>query len=103
IPFYFYGAFMLAKASGAHISLRSYSSKIYTFIIPVILLSFSYYTFLKGYEVDPTQPLKTFLDFGYPIGQAIYVSMALIAYILARKVLGGIMRLPVLFFIIALI
>jgi hypothetical protein len=103
IPCYVYGAFMLAKASGAKISIRTYASKIYAFIIPALLLGFSYYMFLMGYEADPTQPLKTFLDFGYPLGQAVYVSMAVLAYLLSRKFLGGIMRLPVLFFIIALI
>ncbi len=103
IPCYFYGAFMLSKASGAKISIRSYGSKIQAFLIPLALLVFSYYMFLGGYEFDLTQPLKIFLDFGYPLGQAIYVSTAIVAFLLSRKLLGGIMRLPVLFFIVALI
>lgn len=103
IPFYFYGAFMLAKASGSKVSFRSWGNKIQVVLIPLILLGFSYFMFLQNYEADLTQPLKTFLDFGYPIGQAIYVSMAIIAYVLSRKLLGGMMRWPVLFFIIALI
>lgn len=103
IPFYFYGAFMLAKTSGAKISIRSYGNKILTFLIPIILLAFSYYMFLAGYVFDWSQPVKVLLDFGYPIGQAFYVSMAILAFVLSRKVLGGIMRLPVLFFIIALV
>lgn len=103
IPFYFYGAFMLARASGAKVSIQSYSNKIQTFIIPVALLAFSYYMFLRDYQLDAAQPLKTFLDFGYPLGQAIYVSMAILAFVLSRKLLGGIMRLPVLLFIVALI
>lgn len=103
IPCYFYGALMLARASGAKISIRSYSNKIQTFLIPIALLGFSYYTFLKDYQFDATQSLKTFLDFGYPLGQAMYVSMAILAFVLSRKLLGGIMRLPVLLFIVALI
>jgi hypothetical protein len=103
IPFYFYGAYMLAKASGAKVSIRSWGSKISVFLIPIALLAFSYYIFLQGYEVDPTQPLKTVLDFGYPLGQALYVSMAIIAFVLSRNLLGGMMRWPVLLFIIALV
>lgn len=103
IPCYFYGALMLARASGAKISIRSYSNKIQTFLIPIALLGFSYYAFLKDYQFDATQSLKTFLDFGYPLGQAVYVSMAILAFVLSRKLLGGIMRLPVLLFIVALI
>ena len=59
--------------------------------------------FLRGYEFDGTQPLKTFLDFGYPFGQALYVSVALLAYLLSRNVLGGMMRMPILVFIGALV
>jgi len=103
IPCYFYGALMLARASGAKISIQSFGNKLQTFLIPVALLGFSYYMFLKDYQFDATQPLKTFLDFGYPLGQAVYVSMAILAFVLSRKLLGGIMRLPVLLFIVALI
>lgn len=103
IPCYFYGALMLARASGAKISIQSFGNKLQAFLIPIALLGFSYYMFLKDYQFDATQPLKTFLDFGYPLGQAVYVSMAILAFVLSRKLLGGIMRLPVLFFIVALI
>ena len=103
IPFYMYGAYMLSKISGVKISLKLYGSKIQAIIVPAVLLGLSYFLFLKDYVFDWTQPVKTLLDFGYPLGQAVYVSIAILAFILSRKILGGIMRLPMLFFIAALI
>jgi hypothetical protein len=43
-----------------------------------------------------------FLDFGYPLGQAIYVSLALLTYLLSTKTLGGIMKNKVLLILFAL-
>ena len=103
IPFYIYGAFLLSKVSGAKISLRSYGHKIQALIIPTIMLLVSYFLFLQDYTFDFSAPLKTFLDFGYPLGQAIYVSLAILAFTLSRKFLGGIMRKPILFLIAALV
>lgn len=103
IPFYIYGILLLAKASGVNISLQSYGKKIQAIIIPLIMLALSYYFFLRDYEYDGNGPLKAFLDFGYPLGQAIYVSIAILTYILSKKVLGGTMRGRVLFVLLALV
>lgn len=103
IPLYIIGIIMLARASGAAVSLRSYMNKLQAIVIPIIMLAFSYYFFLTGYEFDWSAPLVIFLDFGYPLGQAIYVSIAVLTYLLSRNMLGGIMRMPTLFFLAALI
>lgn len=103
IPCYILGTIFLSKVSGAHLSLKSYGNKIQAILIPVLLLIFSYVEFLKQYEFDWTSPLRVLLDFGYPMGQAIYVSLAILAFILSRKTLGGIMRIPVFLILIALI
>ena len=103
IPFYIYGAYLLARISGVHVSLRSYRHQILAVIIPLAMLGFSYAFFLRDYTFDWTQPLKIFLDFGYPLGQATYVSMAILAYLLTRNMLGGLMRGPILMFIAALV
>lgn len=103
IPFYMYGAYLLARISGVHISLRSYRQQILAFLIPVVMLGFSYAFFLRDYTFDWSQPLKVFLDFGYPLGQAGYVSVAILAYLLTRNILGGLMRGPILMFIAALV
>jgi len=102
IPLYAYGILMLAKASGIKLSIKSFVSQIQYTIIPAVVLGLSYYNFLLGYEFDWSAPLKTFLDFGYPLGQAFYVSVALLTYLLSRKTLGGVMKTKVLFILVAL-
>lgn len=103
IPFYIYGAVLLTKISGVQLSLNSYKQKIQAFIIPVIMLLLGYFLFLQHYVFDFSAPVKTLLDFGYPLGQAIYVSLAILALTFSRKILGGVMRKPISFLLIALI
>jgi hypothetical protein len=94
---------MLARVSGVKISLRAFRNQIQAVVIPLAMLALSYHFFLQRYVFDWSQPLKIFLDFGYPLGQALYVSIAILAFLLSRKVLGGMMRFPILAFIFALI
>ncbi len=89
IPLYVYGTLMLAKASGVTVSLQTFSSKIQAIVIPLALLGLSYSLFLRGYEFDWSSPVRVFLDFGYPLGQAFYVSLALLAYLLTKKTLAA--------------
>ena len=103
IPLYIYGILLLAKLSGVKVSLRSFLNKIQALLIPLAMLTFSYFFFLRGYELDWSDPLKVFLDFGYPLGQAVYVSIAILTYILSKGVLGGIMQPKVLFILLALV
>lgn len=105
--------FFMIKA----LSVRStFSSKRNIFIIvllPALLLIGSYAMFLKGYSacvIDEetmekvcSTPVQTFLDFGYPLGQAFYISLALLAFSLSKKFLGGVMKPVIWFLIIALI
>lgn len=102
IPLYIYGTVLLAKASGVRAVVRAFSGKLQALLIPLIVLAFSSYVFLQGYELDLSNPLRVFLDFGYPIGQAIYLSIALLTYFLSRDSLGGVMRGKILFLLGAL-
>lgn len=102
IPFYIYGIFLLSKLSGAKLSFRSTLSKVVALFIPLFILGDSYYIFLKDYVFDWSQPIVILLDFGYPFGQAIFISLAITAYLLSKNYLGGLMRKPILFFMIAL-
>jgi hypothetical protein len=103
VLFYIYGVMLLAKASGIKIGLKSFENKIQAFLIPLVMLSVGYFLFLQSYEFDWSSSLTVFLDFGYPLGQAIYVSIAILIYLLSRNVLGGIMKSSVLFVLLALI
>lgn len=99
---YIYGVMLLAKTSGIKISLRSYLNKTQAIGIPLILLLVSYIIFLRGYEFDWSSPAKIFIDFGCPLGQAVYVSIAILVLILSRNVLGGLLKRPILLLLLAL-
>jgi len=103
IPFYGYGMYCFAKASGIKFSLKSIGGKISVILIPIIMVAISYFLFLRNLSPDFTDPLKTFLDFGYPGGEAITISIALLTYILSRNILGGKMRSRILYIIFALV
>lgn len=102
IPLYILGVLFIAKASGVKIGVRSFSSKIQAFLIPLVVLAAGYFLFLQGYEFDWSNPIKLFLDFGYPLGQAVYVSFAILTFLLSRGILGGIMKSKILFILFAL-
>jgi hypothetical protein len=103
IPFYGLGIAWIAKVSGVAICLRSLVGKTQAFVVPAVMLILSYAFFLWGYKFDLSQPLKIVLDFGYPLGEAIYVSIAILALLLSRNILGGIMKGPIIFLMMALI
>ena len=102
IPLYAYGILMLGRASGIRLSWKTIASQAQILIIPAAILGFSYFNFLRGYEFDWTDPLRVFLDFGYPLGQAFYVSIALLTYLMSKSTLGGAMKTKVLFILLAL-
>lgn len=103
IPLYILGIIFVSQASGVKIGLKSFANRLQAIIIPLIMLGVGYYLFLQEYTVDWSNPVKIFLDFGYPFGQAIYVSLAILTYLLSRGVLGGIMKSKILFILFALV
>jgi hypothetical protein len=100
--FYAYGAIQLMRASGVQFSFKTYKGRIVAIIIPVIWALSTYFFFLKGYEFDWKQPLVIILDLVSPIIDGVYLSLAILTYLLSRKILGGIMRAPVLFLLLAI-
>lgn len=103
IPLYIIGILFLAEASGAKLKFKSFNHRLQAVIIPLIMLVVGYFLFLQAYEFDWLNPLKIFLDFGYPLGQAIYISLALATFLLARSVLGGVMRNKIFFILLAFV
>jgi len=93
----------MAKAAGVHISLNSLTGKLQAIAIPVGILLFSYFFFLREYVFDFSQPLTIFLDLGVPLGQAIYISLAILTFTLSKGTLGGVMKNKVLFILFALL
>lgn len=103
VIFYIIATFKLAKVSGIQLTFTSIRGKLQAFIIPLAVLILSYVLLLKGYEPDFTNKVILFLDFGFPIGQVIYVSVAVLALLISKEILGGIMRKPIMLLIFALI
>ncbi len=103
IPFYIYGTVLLSKVSGSSASLKIPRYKIIAVLLPLIMLVSSYFFFLQDYQFDWSKPLTIFLDFGYPLGQACYVSFALLTYILSKNFLGGVMKNSILLMLLGLV
>lgn len=102
IPLYGYGAILLVQSSGIKIRAESFRKKMIALIIPIVMLAIGYILFLHNYEFDWNKPIKIFLDFGQPLGNAMVISIALIIFIFSRNILDGIMRSKALLVLIAL-
>lgn len=102
IPLYIYGIYLLAKAAGVKVGLRNFMNQLQALIIPFVMILIAYWLFLRNYEFGDTSWLVVLLDFGYPLGEAIYISIAILAYVLSRNVLGGVMKKRILFILVAL-
>lgn len=103
IPLYIYGAFEMVKFYNTNQSLRSVKNLALAFIIPIVMLLVSFFVFLNGYVVDWSEPVRVMLDFSYPLGQSIYVSLAILAFLLSVSKMGGIMKTPTLLLIFSLV
>lgn len=103
IIWYIFGVYYLGRAAGVKVGLQSWMAKAQAIVLPLSMLFLAYGIFLRGYEFDWTNPIQIFLDFGYPFGQAIYVSLALLVFLVSHNILGGAMRKPTRFILIALV
>ena len=99
---YIAGAFLLLKATGFQVSAKSLRKRMTAIVIPLAVLVTSYLFFLHGYVFDWSNPIKVILDFAYPLGQATYISIVLIAYMTSFNYNLGAMKKPLLFLLIAL-
>ena len=102
IPAYIYGVVLLGSACGVSY-FKSWLHKTLVVLIPVAMVIFSYRFFLEGYVFDWSHSLRIFLDFGYPFGQALYISLAVVVYIFSRRFLGGVLRRSILLILTALV
>ncbi len=100
---YSLGMYHFARAAGSKYFLKKNNARFVAIMIPAIMLSVSYFFFVKDAPHDFSNPVKTFLDYGTPLGLAIPISIAIATYSLSRKMLGGIMRPKILFIVVALV
>jgi len=101
IPLYIYAVIMLAKTLNIKFTKDLFKKNIIALILPVALLWISYQIFLAGYDYSELNWEATLLAIMYPLGQSIYLAIALLIYILAGKALGGKLRSNVLIILAA--
>src|SRR3989344_1131655 len=80
IPLYGWGMIEFARASGVSFTLKTFKGQVQAIAIPFVMVFVSWALFLRGIPLDISDPLKLFLDFGYPGGEAITVSLAILTY-----------------------
>lgn len=100
---YIYGSLLLAKGLGVALTMKQATRKAAILIVPLVLVIGVYTVFLaSGYDFSGASPIRVILDFGYPLGQAIYIAVTLSVYLLSRSSLGGIMRSRIILLLAAL-
>lgn len=104
VPFYIIAAMSLYSVVGLNRKSSNNALKYLAMVIvpPAILFS-SYWIFLREYSTEGLSKLNVFLDFGYPIGQAAYISISLVILVSVTGALGGMMRPRVWMLLLAFI
>lgn len=101
---YILGGFALTKVLGVGLMIKRSPLKVLAGIaLPSLLLIATYILFLKGYDSTGVSKLQLLLDFGYPLGDAVYVSLAGVALLCTARSLGGIMKKPLLILLFAFV
>lgn len=103
MPSYILGVLYIAKAAGSGVKLQHMKNKIFSAVFSMAMVVISYLMFIKGTFVDGQPFLITFLGIAYPVGQATFVSIAIIAYLFSGKLLGGVMKRRVVFILASLV
>jgi len=100
---YITAAIFLAKAAGVKYALKQSRYKAIAVLLPILILSISSAIILHKHQFDTSKPMTVLLDVGYPVGEAIYISIAVLAYMLSRKLIGGVLGRATLFVIAAFV
>jgi hypothetical protein len=100
---YLVGTYQLASVAGIKLTLKTIHGKLLALAVPFLILLLSYFILLQGYEADWSDKVVVFLDFGYPILQAVSTSIALLIVLISKDILGGLMRKPVMLLVLALV
>ncbi len=102
IPAYFFAGFLLTELFGIKSRIEFLGSKILLVLVPYLILAVQYVFILRDYDFDWNNKLKIFLDLGYPMGDALIISIAILAFLLSFNALGGLMKKPIMFLVVAL-
>lgn len=102
IPIYIYGSMMILKVLGA----KKFFNKPFWFLLGLTvvlsMISIDYFLFLKDYDASSYTNVQVFLDYSYPLLQALYVALTLLAYLVSTNKLGGMFKNPIMLLLLAL-
>ena len=99
--------YSLSQATGAKFSLRRLRGRVLLIVLPIIAAIASYYFLFviarnSSFEVEGGL-LKIFLDFYYPIGDWVILTLSFLLFGLSFKYLGGKFKWPVFITILGFI
>lgn len=102
-PLWTYGILQLSKAIGIKFAFRKIGKSF--FVIPLILILISIYllVYVARGGITYENPLKLFFDLFYPLGDIVILSVTASIYVLLRKYLGGVYKLPTLMLIVGFV
>ncbi|OGZ66667.1 MAG: hypothetical protein A3C50_02155 [Candidatus Staskawiczbacteria bacterium RIFCSPHIGHO2_02_FULL_43_16] len=106
-PLWGMGAVYLSRATGAQFGLKNKGGKLVLFIVPVVIIGFSYYflvTVARGgilLDLSEWSLLKIFFDLAYPIGDIVILTLAMLVYGLSYKYFGGKYRYAIYLILLA--
>ena len=106
IPSYILAVWYIANSSGIKTAIRTRANKIISVVVPLIFVAASYFLLLHSNIVDISEydnPIGFYLDYFYPIAQALFVSMAISTFYITRGILGGLMKNKVFFILFSLV
>ncbi len=102
IPLYILGLLQLGRTLNLSKALHEKKNVALVGTVIITLLSATYFVFLNNYDLDFSNVVTMFFDFGYPLGQSLYIGIAVLIYLLSVQTLGGKMRARVLFLLLAM-
>lgn len=102
VPMYITAAICLARTAGLHFALRARQAQLLVLLLPLAALATAFFIFLRKVGYSGSNPLKMFFDIGYPVGEIIPITIALLVLVLSTRMLtGGLMKTRVLWLVFA--
>ncbi len=96
-PFWSYGIWKLSEAIGIKFALRKMNKAF--FIIPLTLIALSVYLSIfvaRGGITYENNAIKLFFDLFYPLGDIVILTVTASVYLVLRKFLGGVYKIPIM-------
>lgn len=99
IPFCLLSMISLANTVGVSRALKKPLGMVVALVTPLLIVTLSYMIFLNGYDSTSKSALTIFLDFGYPLGHSLSISVLLVALLFSASKLGGLMKRKITLFL----